>query len=99
MYELIYAGDDVKELCGKQFPNATITDASDEIHTNRFEFEDTTISRMDFMTFALENDFIICCFEFNLAMCMPDAVSDEWKPIFDMVKQWCDNKRRLETIK
>jgi len=39
LYELIYAGREVEDLIKKRYPEAKIRDASDEIHTERFECE------------------------------------------------------------
>jgi len=37
MYDLIYADKKAEEIIKKQFPNAKTKDASDYIHTERFE--------------------------------------------------------------
>ncbi len=47
MHDLIYAGSEISDNIKKQFPNATITDASDFIHPDRFSVDDESIEQED----------------------------------------------------
>lgn len=62
MYELIYADSKVEAIVLKRFPTAKITDASDWIHTERFEFDCPEATEDDFYPFAMSQGFALCCF-------------------------------------
>lgn len=68
MHSLVYAGKDVEELLKKEYPECKITDASDYIHTERFEFEEDNIEEDDFYIFAIRNGFALNCLGFNLKL-------------------------------
>ena len=82
-YELVYADFKVEELCRQQFPGCKITDASDGIHTERFEFE-ADIEDDEFYPFALKNGFSGCCLAFQIMMRTPGEEGIE------KVKHWMD---------
>ena len=65
--ELIYAGKDVEQLILKAFPEAKITDASDYIHTERFECE-IDIPEDEFYIFAIRNGFATLLLSFQIMM-------------------------------
>lgn len=66
MYELIYAGKDVEKIIRKSYPNCKIEDASDYIHTERFEVEIPDVTDDEFYPFAIREGFARCCFCFDL---------------------------------
>jgi len=82
-YELVYAGREVEYLCRVQFPGCKITDASDYIHTERFEFE-ANIEDDEFYPFAIKNGFSGCCLCFQIMMRTPGEEGIE------KVKHWMD---------
>lgn len=67
MYNLIYAGGDVEDVIKVKYPEAKIKDASDYIHTERFECE-VDVDEDEFYIFAIRQGFAECCFGFNLMM-------------------------------
>ena len=68
MYELIYAGKDVEEIIKKRYPKAVIKDASDCIHTERFELEIIGVEDEEFYPFAINEGFVRSCFSFVLLL-------------------------------
>ena len=68
MNELIYAGEEVEGILKKKYPNCKITDASDFIHTERFEFEAEGITEEDFYPFAIRKGFARNCFGFEVRL-------------------------------
>ena len=68
MRELIYAGEEVERLVRERFPHATITDASDGIHPERFQVE-AQVDRLDFWWFAVREGFWRVCLGFGLSLC------------------------------
>ncbi len=67
-HDLIYAGSDVEDIIKKQYPHARIKDASDFIHTERFECEIDDVDADEFYPFAIQEGFARCCFGFELLM-------------------------------
>lgn len=93
MYDLIYAGREVEDLITQRFPSAKITDASDDIHRERFELE-LDISEEDFYIFAIREGFALCCFTFAL---MTRGLRKEDK---DKIEGWAKRaKQEVETEK
>lgn len=76
MNALIYAGKDIENIIKNKFPVATFQDASDEIHTERFEVEiqedDNDKTRDDFYVFALKEGFAMDILNFQLMIGMPE---------------------------
>lgn len=68
MYELIYAGGEVENVIKVEYPEVKIKDASDDIHTERFECELDGIEEDEFYIFAIRNGFAECCLGFQLMM-------------------------------
>ncbi len=66
MYELIYAGKEVEDIIKKKYPNAEVKDASDYIHTERFEVEIPGITDDEFYPLAIKEGFIKCCLGFEI---------------------------------
>lgn len=53
MHELIYANEEVEEIIKHKYPQAKTKDASDFIHTERFECDIEGISDNEFYPFAI----------------------------------------------
>lgn len=67
-YDLIYGSRDVEGTIRSKYPNAKIKDASDFIHTERFECEIEDVSDNEFYPFAIREGFVECCFGFELLL-------------------------------
>ena len=65
MYQLVYAGRKVEELIKARYPEAKIKDASDEIHTERFECE-VDIDQDEFYIWAILEGYADACISFHL---------------------------------
>ena len=61
MHDLVYAGSEVERLISEKFPSVKIKDASDFIHTERFEVELDDSLKDDFYIFAMREGFALCC--------------------------------------
>lgn len=76
MYDLIYTGSyndyqELMELVKKEYPNATVEDGSDCIHTNRFSVHllpPNDIEQEEWFTFIITNGFAMCSLNFQLAI-------------------------------
>lgn len=67
-HDLIYAGEEVENLIKARYPLAKITDASDFIHTERFECQIEGVTQEEFYPFAIKEGFHRCCFAFSLLL-------------------------------
>jgi len=67
LHELVYAENDVADLIIAQWPNTVITDASDYIHTERFEVDIEGVEPDDFYSFAINEGFALNCLSLRLA--------------------------------
>jgi hypothetical protein len=67
MVELVYANKEVEDLVKGKYPDAVITDASDCIHTERFEFE-AECEKGEFYIFAIREGFAEACLGFQIMM-------------------------------
>ena len=67
-YDLIYGPRKAAEVIKARYPNAKITDASDFIHTERFECRIEGVSEDEFYPFAIREGFAGCCFGFELRL-------------------------------
>ena len=67
VYDLIYAGADVEQIILSKYPEAKITDASDGIHTERFEM-DVETEEDEFYPFAIKEGFARCCFNISMLL-------------------------------
>lgn len=65
-YDLIYGPREVEGVIKGKYPNARITDASDYIHTERFQCEIEEVSDDEFYPFAIREGFAKCCLAFEL---------------------------------
>lgn len=77
MRELVYAPCKVEELIKKKWPDAKIKDASDYIHTERFEVEIDTTDEI-FYRFAIREGFGLTCFGLRYGMLKGDKEIIEW---------------------
>ena len=68
MHELVYADASVERLILAKFPSAKIEDASDFIHTDRFELELEDSLKKSFYVFAIREGFALCCFGLQLML-------------------------------
>lgn len=67
-YDLIYGNSEVESIITKQYPQAKIKDASDYIHTERFECEIPEIEDDTFYPFALKEGFARLCLKFEITL-------------------------------
>ena len=67
-YDLIYGPREVEKVIKCRYPNAKIKDASDFIHTERFECEIEGVPDDEFYPFAIKEGFVECCFGFALLL-------------------------------
>ena len=71
MFDLIYCENDKDEteitaLIRKEFPQAIIADANDNIHSNRFSVSMDRSFEDKFLVFAIVQGFGMCSFTINL---------------------------------
>ena len=74
MHELIYAGNEVRQLLEKEYPDAKFEDASDMIHEERFSIDiDGEKDELEesFYVFAMKNGFVLDCFAFQIMLQLP----------------------------
>jgi len=67
-YDLIYGNSEIESIILKKYPTAKIKDASDFIHTERFECEIPNIDDDEFYPFALVNGFARLCLKFEITL-------------------------------
>ena len=80
MYDLIYAPAEVEKIIKDKYPSVKITDASDEIHRERFEMELPDITEDEFYPFAIEEGFAQCCICFEMMRLQPEQI--------DKINKW-----------
>jgi hypothetical protein len=86
IYELVYGvQSQLEPLIKKEWPGAVIHDASDDIHTDRFEVaivvpqgKTNDELRKDFWYFAVREGFSLLCFGFRLWMMGNTKEVKEW---------------------
>lgn len=81
MMELIYCDSregelEIKQLMGT-FPSSRFNDASDFIHSHRFEVE-TDVNDDVFYPFAIKSGFHMYCFGFQLALYENPDLIENW---------------------
>ena len=67
-YDLIYGNSEVENLILAKYPQAKIKDASDYIHTERFECEILDVDDDAFYPFAIKEGFARICLKFELML-------------------------------
>ena len=93
MYDLIYAPKVVEETIKRKYPLAQITDASDEIHTERFECEIEGVEKDEFYPFAIREGFSQYCFGFLLlleSLRFPERQLGEHKKTEAQIRAWIE---------
>lgn len=66
--ELVYAGDDVRDLIAARWPDAVFADASDFIHRERFEVTVPGVTQDEFFVCAIRDGWARCGLQFELAL-------------------------------
>lgn len=82
MMELIYCDSredelEIKQLIVDAFPSSKLNNASDFIHSHRFEVE-TDVDDDVFYPFAIKNGFHMCCFGFQLTLYENPELTENW---------------------
>lgn len=94
MHELVYAGSDIEKIIKDKYPQARITDASDYIHTERFDLELEGVSDDEFYPFAISKGFARCCLGFELhfeSLKFPEIKGGRThKETAEMIEKWCE---------
>lgn len=67
-YDLIYGDSEIESIISKKYPQAKFKDASDFIHTERFECEIPDIDDDTFYPFALKEGFAHLCLKFEITL-------------------------------
>ena len=103
MFDLIYAGKDVEGIIKKQYPNVKITDASDYIHTERFEMELENVSEDEFYPFAIKKGFIRGCLGFELhfeSLRFPEPKNhpEKHKETAALIKKWIELSKTITPL-
>lgn len=89
MYELIYCGDDssdyvtLQAAIKKRFPQMIIEDATDDIHGYRIVARSDDVEMDDFIVFAIQEGFALCCLGINLLL---GTEMDRIKALIDKAK-------------
>lgn len=99
MEDLIYAGGDVANIIKEKYPSAIIKDASDYIHTERFEVEIPNVTDDDFYPFAIREGFAQCCFSFNLlltSLSFPESKTIKPKDNEAKIRKWCEMAKLIK---
>ena len=88
MQELVYGPPEAQGLIRDRWPNAVIRDASDRIHTERFEVE-LEVDENEFYPFVIREGFAECCLTFCMMMRMEEEQPKVWRWI-EMAKEVVD---------
>jgi hypothetical protein len=67
-YDLIYGNSEIESIIEKKYPQAKFKDASDFIHTERFECEIPDVDDDEFYPFALKEGFARLCLKFEITL-------------------------------
>jgi len=101
-YDLIYAGGDVEGIIKSKYPQAKFKDASDFIHTERFECEIEGVTDEEFYPFAIREGFCECCLGFAILMTslrVPELKNGpKHQETIDKIERWCKIARTKEEI-
>ena len=68
MEDLIYGGADIETLIKTKYPNAKITDASNNIYVERFEVDIPDVTDDEFYPFAINEGFARCCLSIEVLL-------------------------------
>jgi len=91
MYDLIYAPIEVENIIKAKYPQAKISDASDDIHRERFEMTLEGIEEDEFYPFAIKEGFARCCITFEMRMLQKEE--------HDKIRKWIDLAKPLKEEK
>lgn len=83
LHDLIYDSSEIADLIKKEFPDAVITDATDFIHTERFEIDIPSLTCSDekFYIFLMRIGAAVTSFTFQLWLYghnRPQWLNTEW---------------------
>ena len=78
MQQLLYAPKEVEDLVRREYPDAIITDASDEVHPERFEVEIPNADEDTFYLFAIRQGFVGTSLSWGLMETMPESQQRLW---------------------
>jgi hypothetical protein len=86
MKELVYSREIFEEIV-KKYPTTKWEDASDDIHTERYEIEIPDVTEQEFYPIAMEEDWADACFGFCLELRC--GTKKEWfkKMVEDFLKK------------
>lgn len=87
-YDLIYAGGEVEGLIRNKYPNVQIKDASDFIHTERFECEIEGVTKDEFYPFAIREGFARNCLGLELTLQMVGIKGPEREEKKKDIERW-----------
>lgn len=100
MYELIYANSEVENLIKQKYPQAKTKDASDYIHTERFECEIPDVNEETFYPFAISEGFARCCLGFEIeleSLKFPEPKNEQGKhkETKAKIEKWIESAKSL----
>ena len=90
MTELIYGPNDLWEFIKKKYPKAIYTDASDDIHRERFELELPGTKEDEFYPWAIVNGFAGNCFKLQLKALDPLGMEHH------KIERWTAKAKKLK---
>ena len=89
--ELVYAGKDIEDIIKAKYTNTVTRDASDCIHTERFELKIPDVDEDEFYSFAIKEGFVKLCLVFNFmlgSLKFTKPTSMEHKETKDKIERW-----------
>ena len=97
--ELVYGDKEVENIIKGKYPDAVITDASDYIHTERFELEIAGVDDDEFYPFAIREGFGPQCFSLVLlvqGLRFPETRKNEHRENANLVDKWIKAAKELK---
>lgn len=86
MHDLLYAPAVAEKELKERFPEAKTSDASDDIHVERFEVDLPDFQRRDYLKWLLTSGWAQLSFHVQLSIQIPGKQQEEIKEILDEVK-------------
>jgi hypothetical protein len=86
--ELVYGPISVQDLIRSKWPDAVFNDASDIVHTERFEVKIPGVTEDGFYPFAIKEGFARACFALELMLQMGSGAAK--------IKKWISASRSCE---
>ncbi len=102
MKDLIYASREVEDIIKKKYPEAKITDASDYIHTERFELSIEGIEDDEFYPFAIKEGFARCCLGFEMilqSLRFPESKTIKPKENEEKLEKWLELAKEVTPMR